>query len=185
MGLTKRSANVPQIPKSVDSGVPNHLAHKVTICHPGYNDASDDLISFPAFDGLNGGLYFDTALIACGIITGNNWDGSFSKDIKGKEVISHESCDGILPPGLYYFHLPAFNGLCRDHLFHGNQANTWDPQINHTRSCPAFVIGCSPIAIFHPPGPVLLAIQGHSKLLQALDRILRCSFSFATMANAG
>ncbi|KAL8728303.1 MAG: hypothetical protein Q9181_005386 [Wetmoreana brouardii] len=109
MVLRKRSPNVPPIPQPIDSGLPVDLAHKVTICHPGYRDAADDLISFAAFDGPRGGLFYDTALIACGIITANHWDGWFSKDIKGEEIISRAACEGVLPPGLYYFQLPTLN----------------------------------------------------------------------------
>ncbi|KAL9595273.1 MAG: hypothetical protein Q9219_006549 [cf. Caloplaca sp. 3 TL-2023] len=109
MASLKRAANSPQtIPQNI-SGVPLDLSQTVTICHPGYHEAADILISFAAFDGKHGGICHNTALIACGIIAGNFWDGCFTKDAIGEEVVTSSSCDGVLPPGTYYFQLPTFS----------------------------------------------------------------------------
>ena len=185
MDLINRAANIPNIARSADSRVPSDLSHKVIICHPGYGDAADDLISFAAFDRLHGGLYYDTALIACGIISGNHWDGFFSKDIDGEKIISFASCDGILSPGSYYFQLPGLCGLSKVHQRCRNHANRKASQASHSLWCRPFVNGNSHIGISLLPGPLPPTLPAHSQFLRVLDQISRCSFSSATMANAG
>ncbi|KAH7465342.1 hypothetical protein FOMA001_g17269 [Fusarium oxysporum f. sp. matthiolae] len=81
--------------------------------HPGYgkapitNDAQppirDALISFPAFD--DGGIFYDIAHTACGILAGNKWDGYFSFDRQGETVVERP-IDGILRERAYFFCLP-------------------------------------------------------------------------------
>ncbi|KAK2931602.1 HNH nuclease [Fusarium oxysporum f. sp. vasinfectum] len=81
--------------------------------HPGYgkapitNDAQppirDALISFPAFD--DGGIFYDIAHTACGILAGNRWDGYFSFDRQGETVVERP-IDGILRERAYFFCLP-------------------------------------------------------------------------------
>ncbi|KAL8711531.1 MAG: hypothetical protein Q9225_007096 [Loekoesia sp. 1 TL-2023] len=106
MTLTTRPPVVPQ-PASCD--VSANPKHRVLILHPGYTEAQATLLSLAAFDRAAGGLHFDTARIACGIIAGNRWDGFFTKDAEGKELAVSDTEEGILPVGDYYFHLPDFS----------------------------------------------------------------------------
>ncbi|KAK4172276.1 hypothetical protein QBC36DRAFT_294519 [Triangularia setosa] len=61
--------------------------------------------SLPALDV--GGIDFDTALAACGLIAGNRWsDGFFSLD-RGGAVSVERPDNGILREPQYFFHLPG------------------------------------------------------------------------------
>ncbi|KAH7019711.1 hypothetical protein EDB80DRAFT_676682 [Ilyonectria destructans] len=83
---------------------------EVHILHPGYvtpdeeEEASDILISLPAFD--DGGIHYDTAHTACAILTGNRWDGYFSENPNGNIRVDRPR-DGILRENHYFFCLPS------------------------------------------------------------------------------
>jgi hypothetical protein len=63
------------------------------------------LLSLPALD--DGGVDYDTALTACGLIAGNRWgDGFFSSDRIGAVKVERPN-DGILREPQYFFQLPA------------------------------------------------------------------------------
>ncbi|KAK4173091.1 hypothetical protein QBC36DRAFT_389979 [Triangularia setosa] len=91
----------------MDLGNPRPIseAHVVDFLHPGYLGSAAVLLSLPALD--LGGIDFDTALAACGLIAGNRWsDGFFSLDRDG--AVSVERPDnGILREPQYFFHLPS------------------------------------------------------------------------------
>ncbi|KAK5657416.1 hypothetical protein OQA88_2988 [Cercophora sp. LCS_1] len=72
--------------------------------HPGYPGRTV-LLSLPALD--DGGIDFDTALAACGLIAGNRWsDGFFSSDRSGAVSVERPD-DGILREPQYFFQLPG------------------------------------------------------------------------------
>ncbi|TLS25445.1 hypothetical protein PpBr36_07860 [Pyricularia pennisetigena] len=97
--------------------------------HPGYPGKAV-LLSLPALD--DGGVDFDTALVACGLIAGNRWsDGSFSLDCRGA-VSAERPDDGILREPEYFFQLPG----------------PLEPP--HIPSCRASHTGASPMTICHP-----------------------------------
>lgn len=76
----------------------------ISFRHPGQplDQGPNKILELPAFD--NGGLHVGTALIACGIIAGNRWDGWLTKELGG-EPLDCDS-DAILTDPSYYFHLP-------------------------------------------------------------------------------
>ncbi|KAK3309288.1 uncharacterized protein B0T15DRAFT_136081 [Chaetomium strumarium] len=72
--------------------------------HPGYSNGIV-LLSLPALD--SGGIDYDTALTACGLIAGNRWgDGFFSSDRIGALRVERPN-GGILREAQYFFQLPA------------------------------------------------------------------------------
>ena len=77
---------------------------RVQVRHPGYPDATNIILTLPAQDYATGGLHYETVLTACGILTGNRWDGYLSKDREGPAVPEVRS--QLIAPGDYYFYLP-------------------------------------------------------------------------------
>lgn len=66
---------------------------------------SATFLSLPCLD--DGGVCFDTALVACGLIACNQWSGFFSTDKLGQTRVDRPA-DGILRGHpYYYFHLPT------------------------------------------------------------------------------
>ncbi|PMB64022.1 hypothetical protein BM221_010187 [Beauveria bassiana] len=88
---------------------PNHYVaaqrpSRVDFLHPGYS-GSAVLLSLPALD--DGGIDFDTALTACGVVAGNRWrDGFFSSDRSGASRVQRPD-DSILRELQYFFQLPG------------------------------------------------------------------------------
>ncbi|KAK4152387.1 hypothetical protein C8A00DRAFT_44544 [Chaetomidium leptoderma] len=79
----------------------------IDFVHPGYDGdfTSATFLSLPRLD--DGGVCFDTALAACGLIACNQWSGFFSTDKPGQSRVDRPS-DGILRDHpYYYFHLPT------------------------------------------------------------------------------
>ncbi|KAG7291243.1 hypothetical protein NEMBOFW57_001255 [Staphylotrichum longicolle] len=73
---------------------------RVDFLHPGYSGRAV-LLSLPALD--DGGIDFDTALAACGLVAGNRWsDGFFSSDRSGAVSVERPE-DGILREPQYFF----------------------------------------------------------------------------------
>ena len=92
---------------------PNHSSATATaqrprrtdFLHPGY-PGSTVLLSLLALDN-GGGIDFDTALAACGLVAGNRWgDGFFSSDRSGAVRVERPP-DGILHDPQYFFQLPG------------------------------------------------------------------------------
>lgn len=104
---------VPQYIEDEVHGFSINPKHKVIIRHPGYANDGDILLTLPAFDRSSGGLHYDTAKVACGIIAGNRWDGYFARDNEGEDTDLGHTSDGILPVGVYYFHFKDRDGLLR------------------------------------------------------------------------
>ncbi|KAL8920985.1 MAG: hypothetical protein Q9172_004249 [Xanthocarpia lactea] len=75
----------------------------VTIKHPAYGEDENTLLTLYCPDGQAGGLHFGTARIACGIITNNQFNGSFHSGPDNHHI--HLMDDDILAPGVYYYHL--------------------------------------------------------------------------------
>lgn len=77
---------------------------RVDFLPPGY-PGRDVLLSLPALD--DGGIDFDTALAACGVVAGNRWsDGFFSSDKPGAVRVQRPD-DGVLRDPEYFFQLPG------------------------------------------------------------------------------
>lgn len=84
---------------------------RIVFRHPGYENDDDDSIflELPGFDHEIGGIHHGTALIICGIIACNTWDGYFTITINGEKI--QEGHDEVLKGNEYYFHNPtAENG---------------------------------------------------------------------------
>lgn len=78
--------------------------HRINFKHPSYPSEYDTFLTLPANDHPNGGLHYNTAKIACGIVANNRWDGHFTVEKNGEALIM--TGDDILPCGSYYFVLP-------------------------------------------------------------------------------
>ncbi|KAL8346287.1 hypothetical protein RB598_000272 [Gaeumannomyces tritici] len=80
---------------------------KVDFVHPGYDGdfISAAFLSLPPLD--DGGVCFDTAIAACGLIACNQWAGYLSTDKAGQNRVARPA-DGILRNRpYYYFHVPV------------------------------------------------------------------------------
>ncbi|KAF9883280.1 hypothetical protein FE257_003800 [Aspergillus nanangensis] len=72
---------------------------KVKFLHPGYPDNANILLVLPAFD--SGGIHYETARIACGILANCRWDGYFRAVKNGPRV--EAGVDAILTNPEYYY----------------------------------------------------------------------------------
>ncbi|KAI4127093.1 MAG: hypothetical protein LQ338_003379 [Usnochroma carphineum] len=96
--------------------IPEHVEGQVTISidhdhlvefkHPAYPGECDTFLVVSALDHPSGGLHYDTAKVACGIIAGNNWEGYFTAEKNGPPIPLKG--DDILPRGKWYFYLPSY-----------------------------------------------------------------------------
>ena len=78
----------------------------VRILHPDYSETENTLLCLCALD--NDGIDYDTALVACGIVTGNTFTGFFATreaGAQGFERVTRPD-DGILRGSEYFFQLP-------------------------------------------------------------------------------
>ncbi|KAI9684820.1 MAG: hypothetical protein M1829_000195 [Trizodia sp. TS-e1964] len=70
--------------------------------HPAYSDLNNTLLRLPPLDHLDGGLHYDTALTACGIVAGNRFtEGHFRAERGGDRVEIQDN--SILKGESYYF----------------------------------------------------------------------------------
>lgn len=83
--------------------------HQVTILHPAYNSPGNVLLVLSATDHPSGAIHHETALVACGIVADNRWDGYFTKNKNGPRIDLESN--GLLIQGQYYFHVPGVLGL--------------------------------------------------------------------------
>ena len=130
----------------------------VLIRHPGY-DKNNYLIELTAVDYHQHGIHFGIAHISCGIITGNRWDGYFTKTKDGPRL--NFGNDEGLPVGDYY-HLPPPSlsdgekglsfSMVAACMFSPNLCLDVDQELSNTRSFPALHTGSSRIEIFRSPG---------------------------------
>lgn len=76
----------------------------IQIRHPGYDDGNNTLLLLYALDHPLGGIHYQTALTACGILAGNRWDGVLTPS----RTYSPQPppANGILVGEDAYFHLP-------------------------------------------------------------------------------
>ncbi len=94
----------PLTPSPTFSGTPSDI---IEIKHPFYLDDffQNVLMTLYAFDRLGGGLHYGTALIACGLVAGNVWNGYFTVERHGPRITSRD--DEVLVGKSYYFHVPS------------------------------------------------------------------------------
>lgn len=77
------------------------LDRRIQFLHPGYSAPNNVLFAMLANDGPHGGLHHATALIACGLLAGNDWDGHLSLSGSGDPV--EEGPDDLLSKLEYYY----------------------------------------------------------------------------------
>ncbi|KAK3695771.1 heterokaryon incompatibility protein-domain-containing protein [Podospora appendiculata] len=80
-------------------------ANWIQIRHPGYDDTSNVLLLLYAFDHPLGGVHYQTALTACGILAGNRWDGVLTPSRVYSPSL-HYPPPATLVAKDVYFHLP-------------------------------------------------------------------------------
>ncbi|KXX76683.1 hypothetical protein MMYC01_206511 [Madurella mycetomatis] len=98
------AANEPESQPNCNSPASAQRPRRVDFLHPGYPGRAV-LLSLLALD--DGGIDFDTALTACGLVAGNRWsDGFFSSDRSGAVSVERPD-DGILREPQYFFQLPG------------------------------------------------------------------------------
>lgn len=84
------------------SPVASSTEHHIGIHHPAYR--SSCLIDLSAFNAAGGGIHHGTALLICGILAGNAWNGWLTEERLGPRL--RVSLESVLTGELYYFHLP-------------------------------------------------------------------------------
>lgn len=78
--------------------------HQIRFRHPHYPDSSNVLLTLFAPDRPAGGIEYGVAHAACGVISGNRWEGWFTTTIDGaKSTLTYGD---ILCERDYYFYLP-------------------------------------------------------------------------------
>ncbi|KAL8408121.1 hypothetical protein RB594_006792 [Gaeumannomyces avenae] len=104
----------PRVPVDEPAAIPSSYLSwasqsNIRFAHPGYDGVffSAIFLSLPRFD--DGGVCYDTAMTACGLVACNQWSGFFSTDKLGQHRIERPA-DGILRGDGYYFHLPTASG---------------------------------------------------------------------------
>lgn len=79
-------------------------SNQIAFRHPGYDDPLNIILFIPGLD-LDGGVHHATALVICGILADNRWDGYFSEDKEGQRKVEIGS-DDTLKGESFYFQLP-------------------------------------------------------------------------------
>ncbi|KAL8382469.1 hypothetical protein RB595_006313 [Gaeumannomyces hyphopodioides] len=105
-----RSRAPPNEPGAIPSSYLSWASQSnIRFAHPGYDGEFSSVVflSLPRLD--DGGVCYDTAITACGLVACNQWAGFFSTDKPGQHRIERPA-DGILRDDKYYFHLPAGSG---------------------------------------------------------------------------
>ena len=97
-----------RLPEHLDGAdkISHNPSHRIEFKHPAYTNNCNTFLVLAAFDHSDGGLHYNTALIACGIIAGNRWDGYFTAARDGPRVSLGE--DDLIPHGQLYFYLPGY-----------------------------------------------------------------------------
>ncbi|KAL9023240.1 MAG: hypothetical protein Q9196_007321, partial [Gyalolechia fulgens] len=116
---------VQRLPEHVEgeNTVSTDPDHQVEFKHPAYPDECDTFLTLAALDHPDGGIHYNTARIACGVITGNRWEGSFTAEKNGQSISLNG--DDILPPGIWYFYLPGYQyGTLLSFSYHQRRAQT-------------------------------------------------------------
>ncbi len=105
-GVTLRPRQ--RIPEHLDGAdtISHNPSHRIEFKHPAYTDNCNTFLVLAAFDHPNGGLHYNTARIACGIIAGNRWDGYFTATRDGPSLSLLG--DDLILNGQLYFYLPGY-----------------------------------------------------------------------------
>ena len=104
----------------------NHR-HTIEILHPGYTDRDNIMLTLHAPDILEGGLYYDFAHQAAAIVTGNQFQGYFSRTRLGRRIDVPQNA--VLKVGRYYFH----TGACCEGQYDGSLDSPTESMSNFPR----------------------------------------------------
>lgn len=92
----------------------------ITIRHPAYPDTEQPLLQLAAIDGGHDrrGLDHNFALVACGIVTGNNWQTGCLATKNGDQEFLAIDCEAndILLECTYYYLLSDHDSSCRSYF---------------------------------------------------------------------
>ena len=85
---------VSSVPPSSSTSISSQNFFKIEFKHPAYPESENVFLSLVGFDEFKReadattevGLHHGTALIACGIVAGNAFDGYFSKEKGGQKL---------------------------------------------------------------------------------------------------
>lgn len=124
---------------------PNLRDYSIAFKHPHCPETFDQnvIFSLQAYDiianeegnrdNANGGLHCGTALVACGIVAGNAWNGYFTLESHGEKLDMRN--DQLLTGSAYYFHIPSATGESLEYAVypsfdrwafpHGNLPTAW------------------------------------------------------------
>lgn len=91
----------PAVPPT-DSTIDIRPSRRILIYHPHYK-YGNCLLNLFAPDHPSGGLQHEFVAVICGIITGNRWDGWFTRTRDGPRITM--ASNEILRCGKYFFHL--------------------------------------------------------------------------------
>jgi hypothetical protein len=115
--------------------------HQIRIRHPHYPNSSNVLLTLFAPDSPTGGIEYGVVHAACGVISGNRWNGWFATTTDGPTLTL--AYGDILHERDYYFHLPesslespyAIVPTFREWTFpHENLHPCWDTKEDHISS---------------------------------------------------
>lgn len=89
-------------PRPTSNGICSSPVSTVTFHHPAYDSSS--LIELSAFDGPSGGIHHGTALLICGILADDIWDGWLTETRDGDRLDVDK--EAVLTGRHYFFHTP-------------------------------------------------------------------------------
>ncbi|RDL33721.1 uncharacterized protein BP5553_08089 [Venustampulla echinocandica] len=89
---------------TIASRPPSISVNPIRFRHPHYPDSSNVLLTLFAPDSAAGGIEYGVAHAACGVISGNRWNGWFTAKADGLTITL--TYGDILCERDYYFHLP-------------------------------------------------------------------------------
>ena len=114
--LVVRECQVLPQPEDNATTISTNPNHTITFSHPAYTGPSDILFTLPAFDHPNGGLDYETARVACGILANNRWNCYFTKERGGPEIKAQD-INHMLPVGSYFVYFPTGDSTCTKFLY--------------------------------------------------------------------
>lgn len=148
---------------------------RITIKHPGYS-GSNTLLALPACDGKDSSYtHYATVLAACNIFAANRSDGWLSLSRSG-EPRAEPDTDGVVPAGVYFFHVVADND---------NQSEPY-PIVPNFRAW-LFPHGCVPVrwqqAARNAAALTLLPVAGSTETCRITNKCLACETSHIVPAS--
>ena len=179
MSLARELSEPPAIPAR--AGTPNR---QILFHHPGYDDSNNVLLKLFAPDlGQNStgcGLYAQYALEACGIITGNRWEGWLS-EVKDPGASARINTTSILRKSSYYFHLPPLQrDIDADYIL----LSSLEPDASSPELQPTSTMSAEQIKLSEPVKPPIPLRPGRKPGPDGDERRIRTGASVKASPNA-